>query len=168
MASTKEHAVGDNSHERILYRFQQSVDELTLTVPLACRTRASRVAVRTNRTSLSISVLFPDSETWHSVLFGQLCGAIKAEETLWTLHSASDGSDTSELHIQLTKAERGKTWPGVLVGSESHSAADEDSRKMILQRFQEEHPGFDFSNAQLNGQPPDPSQFMGGISSTPG
>ena len=33
----------------------------------------------------------------------------------------------------------------------------------MRERFQEEHPGFDFSGAEFNGQVPDPSKFMGGI-----
>ena len=33
----------------------------------------------------------------------------------------------------------------------------------MLERFQEENPGFDFSNAQFNGQAPNPRDFMGGV-----
>jgi hypothetical protein len=36
-------------------------------------------------------------------------------------------------------------------------------KKMLLERFQEEHGGFDFSDAQINGMVPDPQKFMGGI-----
>ncbi len=35
---------------------------------------------------------------------------------------------------------------------------------MLLERFGEEHPGFDFSQAALNGTVPDPRTFMGGVS----
>lgn len=35
---------------------------------------------------------------------------------------------------------------------------------IMKERFQEEHPGFDFSNATFNGNVPDPSKFMGGVS----
>ena len=30
-------------------------------------------------------------------------------------------------------------------------------------RFQEEHPGFDFSGAEFSGSAPDPRKFMGGV-----
>jgi len=36
-------------------------------------------------------------------------------------------------------------------------------KKLLLERFQEEHGGFDFSDAQINGNVPDPRTFMGGI-----
>jgi hypothetical protein len=36
-------------------------------------------------------------------------------------------------------------------------------QKILLERFQREHPGFDFSSASFNGMAPNPSQFMGGI-----
>ena len=36
-------------------------------------------------------------------------------------------------------------------------------KAMILERFQQENPGFDFSGADFNGQVPDPKTFMGGM-----
>ena len=35
-------------------------------------------------------------------------------------------------------------------------------KKLLLERFQEENPGFDFSGAQFNGQVPEARTFMGG------
>jgi hypothetical protein len=34
---------------------------------------------------------------------------------------------------------------------------------MLLERFQEENHGFDFSDAEINGNVPDPKTFMGGL-----
>jgi hypothetical protein len=39
----------------------------------------------------------------------------------------------------------------------------EVQKKVMLERFQEEHPGFDFSGAEFNGMAPDPREFMGGV-----
>ena len=36
-------------------------------------------------------------------------------------------------------------------------------KDMMLERFQEEHPGFDFRDANINGSVPDPRTFMGGV-----
>ena len=36
----------------------------------------------------------------------------------------------------------------------------------MIERFQEEHPGFDFRSAEFNGQVPDPRAFMGGVKYT--
>jgi len=42
----------------------------------------------------------------------------------------------------------------------------EEQQRLLLERFQEENPGFDFSGATFNGQAPDPSIFMGGVKYT--
>ena len=39
-------------------------------------------------------------------------------------------------------------------------ATEDVKRQMLLERFQAEHPGFDFSGAEVNGQVPDPRTFM--------
>ena len=39
----------------------------------------------------------------------------------------------------------------------------EVQKSLMLERFQEENPGFDFSGATFNGQVPDPKTFMGGV-----
>jgi hypothetical protein len=59
-------------------------------------------------------------------------------------------------------------WPSVFVG---HAPLDpvaiqETNKKMLLQRFGEEHPGFDFSGAEVSGSAPDPRTFMGGVKYT--
>lgn len=40
---------------------------------------------------------------------------------------------------------------------------EETQKKLLLERFQEEHGGFDFSDAEINGNVPDPKNFMGGM-----
>ena len=39
----------------------------------------------------------------------------------------------------------------------------EVQKNLLLERFSKENPGFDFSNAQMNGNVPDPKEFMGGV-----
>ncbi len=41
---------------------------------------------------------------------------------------------------------------------------EEDKKRLMLERFAEENPGFDFSNADFNGAVPDARKFMGGVS----
>jgi len=36
-------------------------------------------------------------------------------------------------------------------------------KKILLERFGQENPGFDFSGAEMNGMVPDPKNFMGGM-----
>jgi hypothetical protein len=36
-------------------------------------------------------------------------------------------------------------------------------KSLLLERFQQENPGFDFRDAEFNGSVPDPRTFMGGV-----
>ena len=83
---------------------------------------------------------------------------INSSESTWTLE---DGI----IHLSLTKASKGDTWDSLLKG---HTAVDpftqsEVQKSLMLERFQAENPGFDFSGATFNGNVPDPKTFMGGV-----
>lgn len=74
--------------------------------------------------------------------------------------------EDGELHIQLCKLKKAETWNAACQG---HEALDpltqqEVQKNILLERFQEENPGFDFSQASMSGQTPDPRTFMGGVS----
>jgi len=95
--------------------------------------------------------------------------------------------EDGELHIILTKVSRGVPWSAVFQGHTKaprrglwllrpgsaptllrRSQVDpftqsEVQKSLMLERFQEENPGFDFSGATFNGQVPDPKTFMGGV-----
>jgi len=87
-----------------------------------------------------------------------LGGTIKTSESYWTL-------DNGELQIQLTKAQKGETWESALDGhSLQGTAKDADQKRLLLERFQHEHPGFDFSSAEISGDAPNPRTFLGGYS----
>jgi hypothetical protein len=83
---------------------------------------------------------------------------IKATESLWQL-------DGDEISITLIKAIKAETWVCALKGHDTLNAfqKEEMQKKMLLERFQEEHGGFDFSDAEINGNVPDPRTFLGGI-----
>ncbi|GAM19102.1 hypothetical protein SAMD00019534_022770 [Acytostelium subglobosum LB1] len=83
---------------------------------------------------------------------------IKQKDSFWTME---DG----EIHITLQKMNKAETWMAALKGHQSQQPNDaivteEVKKKMMLERFQEENPGFDFSSAEFNGQSPDPRTFM--------
>ncbi|RLN99765.1 hypothetical protein DYB28_002506, partial [Aphanomyces astaci] len=76
--------------------------------------------------------------------------------------------DSGELNVNLQKMKKGLTWDCVFVG---HGELDpltkgEVQKKLMLERFQQENPGFDFSNAEFNGAAPDARTFMGGVKYT--
>ena len=87
-------------------------------------------------------------------------GPIIQDESFWTI---SDG----ELQINLQKMRKGENWQCALAGAHRNDldayTQEEEKKKLLLERFQEEHAGFDFSNAEFNGNVPDTREFMGGV-----
>jgi len=85
---------------------------------------------------------------------------VDISESTWSLE---DGVIT----IYLIKAHRGLLWDAALKGNmgiQLDPFAKEDVKKsLLLERFQEENPGFDFRDAQFNGGVPDARTFMGGV-----
>lgn len=73
--------------------------------------------------------------------------------------------EDGELHILLGKVHKAETWNAVFTrhGSLDLFTQQEVQKKLMLERFQEEHPGFDFSGADFSGQAPDARSFMGGV-----
>lgn len=65
----------------------------------------------------------------------------------------------------MVKVMKAETWLSVFKNHEQLNVLqkEEIQKKMLLERFQEEHAGFDFSDAEVNGMVPDPKEFMGGI-----
>ncbi|CAM9689831.1 unnamed protein product, partial [Discosporangium mesarthrocarpum] len=85
-------------------------------------------------------------------------GPLVVEESYWMM-------DGEELNVNLQKMKKAETWVGPLAGRESVDPATLQGmqKKIMLERFQAENPGFDFSNAEFNGQVPDARTFMGGV-----
>jgi len=73
--------------------------------------------------------------------------------------------EDGELHLQLGKVHKAETWNAVFVkhGRLDAYTESEVQKKMMLERFAEEHPGFDFSGAEFSGSAPDARAFMGGV-----
>ena len=70
------------------------------------------------------------------------------------------------LHVQLQKAVVGGTWSCCTVGPHAQLSGLEREReqeRLLLERFQREHTGFDFSQATVSGQAPAAEEFMGGV-----
>lgn len=81
-------------------------------------------------------------------------GLVKPSESLWTI-------EDSTLSIQLTKAEEASTWTAALAGHQLEAGNQQkDQKRLMLERFQSENPGFDFSGAEFTGSIPNPKTFM--------
>eukprot|EP00371_Babesia_bovis_P000254 XP_001608901.1 nuclear movement domain containing protein [Babesia bovis T2Bo] len=86
---------------------------------------------------------------------GELCQVTDTEESTWIV-------DDGKLEVHLTKALKGEVWNCILLGDLELSAINKenDKKRILLERLQNENPGFDFSDAQFNGQVPEPRTFM--------
>eukprot|EP00928_Gymnodinium_smaydae_P080444 TRINITY_DN64133_c0_g1_i1.p2 TRINITY_DN64133_c0_g1~~TRINITY_DN64133_c0_g1_i1.p2 ORF type:complete len:175 (-),score=46.46 TRINITY_DN64133_c0_g1_i1:30-554(-) len=142
---------------RTIYEWEQTLDETHIYIQpppgvtkynldICIQPRHLRVGIKGNPPFLDED-LFSIAET---------------DESFWMIE---DG----ELHIQLGKARKAETWSSALKG---HGQLDmfseqEVNKKLMLERFQEEHPGFDFSGATFNGQAPSARSFMGGVHHDP-
>ncbi|XP_065044748.1 uncharacterized protein LOC135676938 [Musa acuminata AAA Group] len=85
---------------------------------------------------------------------------VKTDSSFWTL-------EDEIMHVTLQKRDKGQTWSSPILGQGALDpySADLEQKRLMLQRFQEENPGFDFSQAQFTGTCPDPRTFMGGARS---
>ena len=89
---------------------------------------------------------------------------VDTSESSWYL-------DSGVLNIVLIKAHRGEAWEAALMGRDNDGSGgmvdpmtkEKMKQKLMLERYQEENPGFDFRGATFNGEAPDPRNFMGGI-----
>lgn len=71
--------------------------------------------------------------------------------------------DKKSLSMQLTKAKAHESWRSLVKGQEEADplVLEQMNKKMMLEKFQNENPGFDFSGAEFTGQlPADPANFM--------
>jgi hypothetical protein len=146
-------------HEgHLVYEWEQSLDEVNIYIDPPPGVPVSAFEVEINSTHVTLG-LKGNAEKF---LNHNLGGKCKHTESYWTMEEL-DGK--KELHLTFTKMAKGVPWDSALEG---HAPLDpltatEVRKDIMRERFQEEHPGFDFSGAEFNGQVPDPSKFMGGI-----
>ena len=139
---------------RTVYEWEQNLEEVLIYLRPPPGITASQLQCKITATHLSLGLRgvpkpFIDEDFPHKV---------KVDESMWSL---SDG----ELEISLQKAAKAETWDSALLG---HGKMDpftrsEVQKKLMLERFGEENPGFDFSGAEFSGGAPDPRNFMGGV-----
>lgn len=122
-------------------------------VPDGIQAKELDVVISSNRVSISRRGL---EENRAYYLNHELTRTVKSGECLWTFDS-----ETREVHIQLAKSLEDEVWESVFIGHKSQRQEEEqDRKKLMLERFQAENPGFDFSGAEFTGTIPDPKTFL--------
>jgi hypothetical protein len=145
-----------------VYAWDQNLDEVNVYIPAPPNLPASAFDISIQPQALQVKIrshdkFFIDEKTFSKV---------DKSESSWYLDE-----DEGEIHIVMIKAHRGLVWDSVLMGNDgiaSQGTVDpltqEAIRKsMMLERFQEENPGFDFRDAEFNGNVPEPREFLGGV-----
>jgi CS domain len=140
-----------------VYQWEQTLDDVTIYItppPHVSKGNQINVVIQPSHFKLGLvggTNWFLDEPTFDKV---------DVSESTWSLE---DGVIT----IYLIKAHRGMLWDAALKGNNTVALdplAKEDVKKsLLLERFQEENPGFDFRDAQFNGGVPDARTFMGGV-----
>jgi HSP20 family molecular chaperone IbpA len=153
-----------------IYEWEQTLAEVNVYVPVPPGVRGRDLDVLVERARLRFGLRGNPP-----FLDGALHAPVAARDCLWTLE---DGV----LHVTLSKADPGEAWPRVVQGHAelTQEERDADAKRLLLERFQHEHPGFDFSGATVSGGVgeggdggggggvPDARTFLGGIGGSGG
>jgi len=150
---------------RDVYQWEQTLDDVTIYVAAPPHvTKGNQISMQIQSSHLKLGLVgtnqwFLDEPTF---------GTVNVSESTWSLED--DKPAGKVITIYLTKAHRGEMWEAALKGNKAvqlDPMSKEDVKKrLMLERFQEEHPGFDFRDAEFNGGVPDARSFMGGVKYT--
>ncbi|CRG99481.1 CS domain protein, putative [Plasmodium relictum] len=138
----------------LIYEWEQSIDEINIYINMNSKIVNKNdldIEIKSKRIRIGLKKM-------KSFLDDELFSVIDEDCSYWFI-------EDNNLHILLTKAKKGEVWSSVFKGHKNLNAVDEDNtkKKILLERFQQEYPNFDFSSASFNGQVPDARTFMGGI-----
>ncbi|SCQ16257.1 CS domain protein, putative [Plasmodium ovale] len=138
----------------LIYEWEQSIDEVNIYINLSSKNVNKNdfdIDIKSRRIRIGL-------KNMESFLEGELYSIIDEDCSYWFI-------DENNLHILLTKVKKAEVWNSVFKGHKNLNAIDEDNakKKILLERFQQEYPNFDFSSAAFNGQVPDARTFMGGV-----
>jgi hypothetical protein len=138
------------------YTWTQTIEEVSVSVPVPITTRGRDLEVVIKNNLLLVKF----KNAAKPILDGEPYGTVKAKESIWTLEDRD--KDTKEVRILLQKSISHESWKGLLKGEAIDAfTADQMDRKMMLEKFQKDYPGFDFSGANFTGQVPnDPKNWL--------
>lgn len=143
-------------HEgRVIYEWDQTFSEVNIYIEVPPGVTSKSLSCTITSSHISIGLRGNPPYMDHD-----LAASVKVSESFWTL-------EDSTLHISLTKSQEGQPWVSAFQGHNLDTITQQnDQQRLMLERFQMEHPGFDFSGATFTGQAPNPRTFMGGMRST--
>ncbi|XP_053736068.1 nudC domain-containing protein 2 [Synchiropus splendidus] len=123
--------------------WSQTMDEVFIEVNVPRGTSAKEVKCHLGARNIELNVRGKE------LIKGKLFGTTVSDEATWTLE------DKCLIRIILMKANRdaGNCWSSLIEGDYCANVCVQDQmqRKLTLERFQRENPGFDFSGAEISG-----------------
>ena len=144
-----------------IYEFEQSLNEVVLYIPVLPHVTSSNIVCHIAPHHLQLGLagsdrFFLDEDTG---------GAVDTTESTWCLE---EDFGVKKIVIYLQKMAKAMVWPAALSGKFDAKmdpfSLEQVKKDIMLERFQEEHPGMDFRDADFSGSVPDPRHFMGGAS----
>ncbi|XP_059482026.1 nudC domain-containing protein 2-like isoform X2 [Neocloeon triangulifer] len=123
-------------------RWWQTVLEVHIEVTLPPNTRGKECQVAITTTQLSVLV------RGETKIKGKLFGIVRPDESVWSI----EGGVMTILLARSDHAIKEVIWPSLLADGSfalDAVAVHETRKKLDLERFQLENPGFNFSNARL-------------------
>jgi hypothetical protein len=161
-----------------VYCFQQDLDQMIIYVkpPPHVQTGSQ---IQCEITASHVKLGLKGNAEWY--LNENTYGKVDVDESTWSLEEDEDSPLQKVICIYLTKANRGVLWDAALKGNPNSTTLSKNAdpsplsvtlnafdkeqvkKELMLQRFQEENPGFDFRGAEFNGSIPDARDFMGGV-----
>eukprot|EP01099_Mayorella_cantabrigiensis_P002330 TRINITY_DN2021_c0_g3_i3.p1 TRINITY_DN2021_c0_g3~~TRINITY_DN2021_c0_g3_i3.p1 ORF type:complete len:173 (-),score=56.65 TRINITY_DN2021_c0_g3_i3:201-689(-) len=143
------------------YEWRQTIEEVHIQVFVDESTRARDILFQITTTTLTLGL---KSAPNSPLVQGELSGSVKSKEAIWTLEeNESKNGPGKKVVIVLEKVQKHSNWKSLFKGEEPIDpiTSQEIDKKMMLKRFQNENPGFDFSSAEFTGQvPSDPANFL--------
>ena len=176
---------------RTVYEFEQSLDDVTIYIrppPHVTKGRQINCIILANHFKLGLvghGSWFLNEATYGTVDVDESTWTLEDYDGDDGSSSKNTGSNRRKIIvITLVKANRGMVWEAALRGNVNTTSSTNKSnsigtkimpttmdpmskeqvkKDLMLERFQEENPGFDFRGADFNGSVPDARDFMGGV-----
>eukprot|EP00012_Vannella_robusta_P012981 CAMPEP_0206201484 /NCGR_PEP_ID=MMETSP0166-20121206/11585_1 /ASSEMBLY_ACC=CAM_ASM_000260 /TAXON_ID=95228 /ORGANISM="Vannella robusta, Strain DIVA3 518/3/11/1/6" /LENGTH=172 /DNA_ID=CAMNT_0053620187 /DNA_START=11 /DNA_END=527 /DNA_ORIENTATION=+ len=135
------------------YKWAQTVLDVQIVVQFPVGTRGRNIDCKFTANSFRFGL---KGKT--PIFDGETDYTIKPKESTWSIDP-----DSGEVLIVLEKAVKHENWKSVIKGEGviDFATSEEMGKKMLLEKFTAENPGFDFSGAKFNGSlPADPKNFF--------
>lgn len=139
---------------RVVYELDQTLEEIRIYITPPPNMTAKQIQCDITSKHLALGLKGSEKPFIDEDFFSK----VKVDESSWMM---SDG----EIEVNLQKVNKAETWESALKGHGELNpfVKGEVQKQLMLERFGEENPGFDFSGADFSGSVPDPRNFMGGV-----